>query len=66
MSKVTDCIKGFVTFEFYRKGYLYYNCENGFQFRVPIKDTGDAAFNKKDKGIMFMRYIRKELEMVEE
>jgi hypothetical protein len=59
---IKDCIKGNVTFEFYRKGFLYYICENGFQFRVPTDDCGDACFLNKDKGILFMRYIRKELQ----
>ena len=63
--KVKDCIKGKVEFEFYRKGFLFYKCENGFQFRVPVDDCGDACFNKEDKGILFMRYIRKELKGLE-
>ena len=58
-----DCVKGKVTFEFYRKGYLYYKTDNGFLFRVPIEDCGDACFNREDKGILFMRYIRKELKL---
>ena len=60
-----ECIKGQVTFDFYRKGFLFYVCENGFQFRVPIDDCGDACFNKEDKGIFFMRYIRKEIKGLE-
>ena len=63
--KVKDCVKGIVRFEFYRKGYLHYVCENGFQFRVPISDCGDGIFLPDDKGILFMRYIRKELKYVE-
>lgn len=57
-----DCIKGNVTFSHYRKGNLHYICENGFEFRVPIDDTGDAAFLDKDKAMLFMRWIRKEHE----
>lgn len=56
---IKDCIAGNVTFQYYRKGELYYKCENGFTFTVPISDTGDAAFNAEDKGILFMRWIRK-------
>lgn len=63
---VKECIKGQVKFEFYRKGFLFYICENGFQFRVPIDDCGDACFNKEDKAILFMRYIRKELKGMQE
>lgn len=64
--ELKDCIKGKVQFEFYRKENLYYKCENGFQFHVPISDCGDACFNKEDKAILFMRYIRKELKLLEE
>lgn len=60
-----DCIKGNVTFLFYRKGYLYYSCENGFVFTVPVEDTGDAEFKSSDKGIFFMRWIRKTIQEAE-
>ena len=66
METVKECIKGKVQFEFYRKGFLFYKCENGFAFRVPIDDCGDACFNREDKGILFMRYIRKEIEGINE
>ena len=59
---IKELIKGKVKFDFYRGGELFYTTENGFQFRVPISDTGDGIFLAEDKGIYFMRYIRKELE----
>ena len=37
-----------------------------FLFPVPIDDTGDASFLAEDKGILFMRYIRKYLESLAE
>lgn len=58
-----ECIQGKVQFQFYRKGNLYYTCDNGFQFRVPIEDCGDASFNREDKAILLMRYIRKEIKL---
>lgn len=51
-----------VHFEFYRKGELYYKTSDGFEFTVPIEDCGDAVFLKEDKAMLFMRYIRKQLE----
>lgn len=54
-----------VTFEFYRKGELWYKTEDGFMFPVPVEDTGDGTFLKQDKAMIFMRYIRKQLEMIE-
>ena len=56
-----DLIKGNVTFEFARKGELWYKTESGFMFPVPFDDMGDGTFLKVDKGMMFMRYIRKQL-----
>lgn len=42
-------------------GYLVYETSTGLQFEVPISDTGEADFLQSDKGILFMRYIRKHL-----
>lgn len=53
-----------VYFEYYRKGELWYKCDNGFMFSVPIDDTGDGTFQKEDKAMLFMRYIRKQFESV--
>lgn len=60
-----ECIAGEVKFQFYRKENLFYQCENGFMFSVPISDTGDGVFGTKDRAILFMRWIRKELENYE-
>jgi hypothetical protein len=54
-----------VTFEFYRKGELWYTTECGFKFPVPISDTGDGTFLKSDKAMLFMRYIRKQIDEVQ-
>lgn len=54
-----------VYFQFYRSGELYYRTENGFSFRVPINDVGDATFGKEEKAILLMRWIRKEIEATE-
>jgi len=51
-----------VRFTFYREGYLYYKTECGFEFPVPISDTGEASFLAEDKAMLFMRYIRKHIE----
>lgn len=62
-----DCVKGQVHFEYFRDGALWYRCDNGFLFQVPITDTGSdmnvsATFPAIDKGIFYMRWIRKELD----
>ncbi len=52
-------VKSEVYFSFYSEGKLWYRCFDGWEFPVPIEDTGTAQFLDKDKGIFFMRWIRK-------
>lgn len=54
-----------VYFSFYRNGSLWYKTECGFEFPVPIEDTGDACFLNQDKALLFMRYIRKHMDYLE-
>lgn len=54
-----------VTFLRYRKGELIYSTECGFEFPVPVSDTGDGIFLAKDKVMIFMRYIRKHIENIQ-
>lgn len=55
-----------VSFQFYRDQELWYQTECGFDFPVPISDIGNATFNATDKAMLFMRYIRKHLDFIEE
>ncbi len=43
---------------------LWYKCEDGFEFPVPLSDTDGAEFEAEDKGAFFMRWIRKHMEMI--
>ena len=54
-----------VRFSFYRQNELWYVTDSGFEFPVPISDTGDGVFLADDKAILFMRYIRKHLQSIE-
>ncbi len=54
-----------VKFTHYHKNSLWYVTECGFEFPVPISDTGDAIFAQEDKALLFMRWIRKHLSEVE-
>jgi hypothetical protein len=54
-----------VQFVRYKEGELWYVTECGFEFPVPVSDTGEATFLAQDKAMLFMRYIRKHLEMLE-
>ena len=60
-------VKGRVRFVYYRDGALHYTCDDGWEFPVPVLDTENAqgsspTFLAEDKGIVFMRWIRKTME----
>ena len=50
-----------VRFQFYRDGELWYATEDGYEFPVPISDTGTGVFQAEDAAIVYMRWIRKHL-----
>ena len=53
-----------VKFLYYREKELWYITECDFAFPVPIDDVGTAYMNSEDKAILFMRWIRKHLDML--
>lgn len=53
-----------VRFTHYAHKELWYVTECGFSFPVPIDDCGDATFLAEDKAMLFMRYIRKHIELI--
>ena len=55
-----------VRFSFYRDGQLWYETECGFRFPVPITDAGTATFLSEDRAILFMRYIRKQMAVLDD
>jgi hypothetical protein len=64
---VKECVNNNQQVEFvrYKANELWYKCENGLEFPVPVSDIGDATFLAKDKALLFMRYIRKQIEALE-
>lgn len=54
-----------VSFQYYRDNELFYKTECGFLFPVPINDLGNAIAHKSDKALLFMRYIRKQVKLLE-
>lgn len=54
-----------VYFQFYRDGELWYQTECGFEFPVPVSDTGKGMFKAQDKALLYMRWIRPQIEAVE-
>lgn len=68
---IKDMVKdNVVKFCYYRKGEFWYSLEYGeekkiFMFPVPIDDAGEATLYNQDKALLFMRYIRKHLNAVD-
>lgn len=67
MNTLKDMVKDKqVTFRFYKDGDLWYVTECGFEFPVQISDAGTATFLATDKAMLFMRYIRTYLNLLEQ
>lgn len=64
MTTLKDRVLGTVTFTHYFDGSLWYKTEDGFSFPVPVSDIGTATFLASDKAMLFMRYIRKHMELL--
>lgn len=59
-------VAGTVKFVRLANSELWYVCEDGFEFAVPLTDTAGAEFKAEDKGLYFMRWIRKHMAMLDE
>lgn len=60
-------VKGSAKFAYFYDGALWYTCDDGWKFPVPVADTanaqgGAATFNATEKAILLMRWIRKHME----
>lgn len=67
MSNIKDIVSNGKKVKFirYQNNELWYITECGFEFPVPISDTGEANFQSEDKAILFMRWIKKHLTHIE-
>jgi hypothetical protein len=61
MLTLKDHVSGPVEFQYYRAGNLMYKTSTDLEFAVPVSDTNDATFPRTEKGIFFMRWIRRHL-----
>ena len=52
-----------VKFVRYREGEFIYATECGFEFVVPLADLGKATLLAEDKALLFLRYIRKQIDL---
>lgn len=53
-----------VRFVHYANGELWYSTECGFEFPVPISDTGTAIFLAEDRAMLFMRWINRHMKAI--
>ena len=50
-----------VKFIFYKENELWYETESGFEFSVPIETTGSGKFLAEDRAMLFMKWIRNQI-----
>lgn len=65
MSDLKSRVKGTVTFIHYQDQNLIYKCDDGFEFPVPLSDTGHTRFPATEKAMLFMRWIRKHMDLIQ-
>lgn len=68
MASLKDRVSNLVEFKFFKANELWYATFDGWQFPVPVSDTGgeqsgSATFERTMKGIYMMRWIRKHMEL---
>lgn len=59
MINLKEAVQNEVTFQYFRDGALWYETCNGDLFPVPVSDAGSSTFNKTEKGMLLMRWMRK-------
>lgn len=60
-------VKGYINFSFFRDGKLWYVCEDGWEFAIPVEDTSNTqgnspTFSAQMKGIYLMKWVRAAME----
>lgn len=65
MSVLKERVSGVVKFVRLADSELWYVCEDGFEFAIPLSDTAGATFQAEDKGMFFMRWIKKHMTMLD-
>lgn len=59
MINLTEAVKNDVEFKYFRDGAMWYETCNGDLFPVPSGDAGSATFNRTERGMYLMRWMRK-------
>jgi hypothetical protein len=53
-----------VQFVRYQNNELWYKTECGFEFPIPQEDLNGATFVAEDKALLFMRWIKKHVDTI--
>lgn len=62
MTTMLQHVSGTASFEYFRDSALWYRTsDTNLLFPVPVTDVGTATFPATEKGVHFMRWIRKYL-----
>jgi hypothetical protein len=54
-----------VNFIHFQGGSLWYATECGFEFPVSLDEVGETTYPAQDKALLFMRFIRKHIQMIQ-
>lgn len=54
-----------VRFTRFQSGQLWYATECGFEFPVALEDVGETPYPAQDKAMLFLRFIRKHVQMIQ-
>ena len=65
MSVLKERVSGVVKFVRLADSELWYACEDGYEFPIPLEDTKGATFLAEDKGMFFMRWITRHMDAME-
>lgn len=67
MSSLKERVSSTVEFIHYQDGNLIYRCTYDlFEFPVPIADCGSARFLNVDRGMIFMKWIKRQMKLLED
>lgn len=68
MVNIKDCVgkDKNVTFVKFQNNEMWYECDNGFQFPIPLYDLQEATFLAKDKSSLFLRWITRQIKVIKE
>jgi len=67
MKVLKSRVGDYINFSFFRDGQLWYVCNDGWEFPIPVEDTNNAqgsapTFSAQMKGISLMRWVRKRMQ----